>query len=472
MPPVKRLPAEFECSLCFKVKKFHKPSDWSKHVHEDVQPFTCTFQSCAEPKSFKRKADWVRHENERHRQLEWWMCNMADCQHKCYRKDNFVQHLVREHKLPEPKVKTTKTGKPAVRGPSSQKARANKGELDDSADELDQVWRLVEECRHETPKNPKDEPCKFCGNVCNSWKKLTVHLAKHMEQISMPVLGVAKAKDVTPETIISPIEQQRTSQNPSNSPIGQSPFPQNPSIQSSLQQPSLSSYGNVGHGATGLADMNTSYNPMAQRGFYDNTPMSQFQRNNQPSTYPDPHASRQQQSSIAANRAALWNVSPSYNTYDSGAGSSAQFVPVNQQAPRNTYQFPQASSPDAMYGNTAPMHPPTSQPRNAGFMNQQQGNYPSTTTYPQQGTFVTAHDGGYVGGGAGYGNQSPPMQSYQQSQAPRTMGMEAHTTQGMGYGAHIEDLSFSGGSRRRGVDMYGQQQGHHGGGGGGQGYGY
>ncbi|KAL8993158.1 MAG: hypothetical protein Q9169_006555, partial [Polycauliona sp. 2 TL-2023] len=138
MPPVKRLPAEFECSLCFKVKKFHKPSDWSKHVHEDVQPFTCTFQSCAEPKSFKRKADWVRHENERHRQLEWWMCNMHDCSHKCYRKDNFVQHLVREHKLPEPKVKTAKAGRPAVRGPSSQKARANKNEMDDSSDELDQ----------------------------------------------------------------------------------------------------------------------------------------------------------------------------------------------------------------------------------------------------------------------------------------------------------------------------------------------
>ena len=181
MPPVKRLPAEFECSLCFKVKKFHKPSDWSKHVHEDVQPFTCTFATCAEPKSFKRKADWVRHENERHRQLEWWMCNMNDCSHKCYRKDNFVQHLVREHKLPEPKVKTTKAGKPAVRGPSSQKARNAKTSGDDgedSHDEIDQVWRLVEECRHETPKSPKDEPCKFCGNICNTWKKLTVHLAK------------------------------------------------------------------------------------------------------------------------------------------------------------------------------------------------------------------------------------------------------------------------------------------------------
>jgi hypothetical protein len=108
LPPVKRLPAEFECPLCFKVKKFYKPSDWTKHVHEDVQPFTCTFPNCGEPKSFKRKADWVRHENERHRQLEHWTCQIADCNHTCYRKDNFVQHLVREHKIAEPRQRTVK----------------------------------------------------------------------------------------------------------------------------------------------------------------------------------------------------------------------------------------------------------------------------------------------------------------------------------------------------------------------------
>jgi hypothetical protein len=113
LPPVKRLPAEFECPLCFKVKKFYKPSDWTKHVHEDVQPFTCTFPNCGEPKSFKRKADWVRHENERHRQLENWTCQIADCNHTCYRKDNFVQHLVREHKIAEPRQRTRAVNKDA-----------------------------------------------------------------------------------------------------------------------------------------------------------------------------------------------------------------------------------------------------------------------------------------------------------------------------------------------------------------------
>ena len=212
-PPVKRLPAQFECPLCFQVKKLQKPSDWSKHVHEDLQPFTCTFPQCPDPKSFKRKADWVRHENERHRQLEWWQCTEEGCAHLCYRRDNFVQHLVREHKMPEPKGKGATLpangaagGKKAVRGPAKAKARG--GPLPRDPAPEDRVLLMVETCRRETPKSSMAEPCRFCGNVCNSFKKLTVHLARHMEQISTPVLDLVANKDVTPETIISPIENR------------------------------------------------------------------------------------------------------------------------------------------------------------------------------------------------------------------------------------------------------------------------
>ncbi|KAL6711823.1 hypothetical protein ACN47E_002866 [Coniothyrium glycines] len=207
LPPVKRLPAEFECPLCFKVKKFYKPSDWTKHVHEDVQPFTCTFPNCGEPKSFKRKADWVRHENERHRQLENWTCQIADCNHTCYRKDNFVQHLVREHKIAEPKQRTGRAG--------NKDASAN-GNPDD-------IWAIVERCRQDTTKQPKDEPCRFCGNICNSWKKLTVHLAKHMEQISMPILALVEHKQLNADSIISPVveipESRKLSVTTNRSPV-------------------------------------------------------------------------------------------------------------------------------------------------------------------------------------------------------------------------------------------------------------
>ncbi|KAJ3474941.1 hypothetical protein NLG97_g9634 [Lecanicillium saksenae] len=188
MPPSQYLPAEFECQLCYQKKKFQKPSDWTKHVHEDVGPFTCTWDKCKDPKTFKRKADWVRHENEGHRHLEWWTCDVDDCRHTCYRKDNFLQHLVREHKFVEPKVKT----KAAMK----------------RAGGVEPTWAKVEECHMETQKRPQDEPCKFCGRVFPTWKKLTVHLAKHMEQIALPVLRLVemKAKELGADSIISPVQ--------------------------------------------------------------------------------------------------------------------------------------------------------------------------------------------------------------------------------------------------------------------------
>ncbi|EPE04746.1 c2h2 finger domain-containing protein [Ophiostoma piceae UAMH 11346] len=186
MPPTSTLPAEFECQLCFQIKCPKKPSDWTKHVHEDVQPFTCTWDRCRDPKMFKRKADWVRHENEGHRHLEWWMCNVEECRHTCYRRDNFLQHLVREHKFVEPKNKT----KAAIK----------------RAGAIDPTWQRVEQCRAETTKLPQDEACRFCSKTFPTWKKLTVHLAKHMEHISLPILRLVERKEVEPDTLISPVQ--------------------------------------------------------------------------------------------------------------------------------------------------------------------------------------------------------------------------------------------------------------------------
>ncbi|KAF2674589.1 hypothetical protein BT63DRAFT_14841 [Microthyrium microscopicum] len=197
LPPVKTLPARFECPYCFKVKDFKKPSDWTKHIHEDVQPFTCTFPDCTDSKSFKRKADWVRHENERHRQLESWTCCYNDCSHVCYRRDNFVQHLVREHKIPEPKIRTGRNAgsRSPARGPAHAPIDFGTGVLHypRSDEEVnDYVGRLVEDCRKDSDKTPSSEPCRFCGNTCTSFKKLTVHLAKHMEQIAMPIIPLVE----------------------------------------------------------------------------------------------------------------------------------------------------------------------------------------------------------------------------------------------------------------------------------------
>ena len=187
MPPTTLLPAEFECQLCYQIKKFSKPSDWTKHVIEDLQPHTCTWDRCREPKIFKRIADWVRHENEGHRHLEWWDCDVEDCRHFCYRRDNFLQHLIREHKYPEPKVKT----KAAIK-------RA-------SASGLDPTWAKVESCHRETKSLPQNEPCRFCGRTFPTWKKLTVHVSKHMNQIAFPIMQLVAMKEVDVDTIIPPV---------------------------------------------------------------------------------------------------------------------------------------------------------------------------------------------------------------------------------------------------------------------------
>ena len=419
MPPATRLPAEFECSLCFKVKKFYKPSDWSKHVHEDVQPFTCTFPLCAEPKSFKRKADWVRHENERHRQLEWWQCNLKECTHKCYRKDNFVQHLVREHKLPEPRVKTAKASKPAVRGPSSQKTRKPHGDdanqIDDASAEIDYVWKLVEECRHETPKNPKDEPCKFCGNMCSSWKKLTVHLAKHMEQISMPVLDVVQERAVTPETIISPIEQ-RCSPQATNSPTMQRSVREAPR--------DISSYGMAVEDVSDLSIPQLS----APAG-------GPYVRQHHPSTYPPPVPSQNQPQRYASPQGASFNA----GYFSNGSSPSPQFNPINHHG---GYGQLQPSGPENIYGTMAGSL--TSEPRSTPLMNEEvyQSVYPVKPQHQRQHQPAFSHVSGeapmyvYSGSATSYPQQSS-MNGPVQMQFNPMPGM-TYTTQ-----AQTEPTQFS-----------------------------
>jgi hypothetical protein len=212
-PPVKTLPARFECPYCFQAKDFKKPSDWTKHIHEDVQPFTCTFPECTDAKSFKRKADWVRHESERHRHLEMWTCMFEECPHVCYRRDNFVQHLVREHKIPEPKIRTGRHG--GARAPAWSPntpidfGYANGPKYFTSDEEVNNfVHDYVESCRSDSDKEPSSEPCRFCGNICKSWKQLTVHLAKHMEQIAMPIIPLVEQHPAARDASRSFIQHQ------------------------------------------------------------------------------------------------------------------------------------------------------------------------------------------------------------------------------------------------------------------------
>ena len=323
LPPTKRLPAEFECTICYTVKKFQKPSDWTKHVHEDVQPFTCTWPRCTEPKSFKRKADWVRHENERHRKLEWWTCNYLDCSHTCFRKDNFVQHLVREHKLPEPKLKSTQASNKSVGKGKSGREHAGADE-DPSQAGLDTLWSTVEQCRRDTRNKPQDEPCKFCGNTCNSWKKLTVHLARHMEQISLPILALVEDRQLTADTIISPVSQQPAP--------NQSLSPMTPAIATKMESfespPFDDGHGNASYTSLHQIPQHMPFQQLSHPGPFGNRPSQQEYSNMSalPRTYDFSQGQMPPPMSTYADATPGYGA-PSYGTYLDP--STQSMAPVN-----------------------------------------------------------------------------------------------------------------------------------------------
>lgn len=162
-----QLPARFECQFCYKATSVQSARQWNEHVHSDIQSYICTWPRCrSENPTFKTLTPWIRHENV-HRQLEWWICQIDDCRHPCYRKPNFLQHLVREHKFPKPKQKT--------------RAAILK------AGHTEPVFNMIELCHHETQNRPQDEFCKFCGRHFNTWKEIIYHTAAHLEHLSLLV---------------------------------------------------------------------------------------------------------------------------------------------------------------------------------------------------------------------------------------------------------------------------------------------
>ena len=363
LPPVKRLPAEFECILCFKVKKFQKPSDWTKHVHEDIQPFSCTFPNCNEPKSFKRKADWVRHENERHRRLEYWKCNVSECSHICYRKDNFVQHLVREHKKTEPKVKS--------RGSGSSKNKPPGGNGWHSED--NEVWRLVDACRSETSSKPRDEPCRFCGNVCSSWKKLSVHIGKHMEQIAMPILELINLREVAPDTVISPIEQNYQQSTGLNTVTGP------PVVNNVEHQPSLSPYTVSAHS---YQNSSAGHSPAVMQ--------SQMRYGYDPGYYGAPGLTTPTQGPMMQSEAYNTNTSMySTNTnYSAGGMAGAnQFGSINTQlgSPYPAHSMQTPASAHSMQANI-----PRSQPSSNGYHGNATVTSGSSAYHPHHMAYTTS----------------------------------------------------------------------------------
>lgn len=254
--------------------------------------------------------------------------------------------------MPEPKIKASKG---PARGAASGKDRLGRSQeivedwkaaVDPAQDEVDKVWALVEKCRHDTPKLPRDEACKFCGNVCNSWKKLTVHLAKHMEQISMPVLRLAEQKAVTFDTIVSPVEQRMLQQRRLSSSISPGPVPKVETHHASPYDIPENVYPPAGN-------LSAPYGMHDQRGYYGAPNAGRLQATNTYTPIPVSHFSAHTPLPTSmGNYAESGNTTfsmPSYQSYEEHP--PRQFAHVN--APRGFAGPPSAqggSSFDVMRG--------------------------------------------------------------------------------------------------------------------------
>lgn len=69
--------------------------------------YACTFPDCTS-RRFGSKNDWKRHENSQHFQLQCWRCHIksdifpfAECNSLFFRREKFISHLDRHHKVTE-----------------------------------------------------------------------------------------------------------------------------------------------------------------------------------------------------------------------------------------------------------------------------------------------------------------------------------------------------------------------------------
>lgn len=170
--PYETMPAAFDCPYCHRHQAITRNSSWTKHVQEDLEPYTCTFESCSKA-PFKRKADWVRHENEGHRRLEGWACNVAGCAYRSYRRDNFASHLAREHRYPKRRI--------------GRRSLASSGPSTASHTMIDLV---VSQCYFR--ELPPTAQCVFCEESYTSREDWSKHVADHMMYFSLLVIAFAE----------------------------------------------------------------------------------------------------------------------------------------------------------------------------------------------------------------------------------------------------------------------------------------
>ncbi|KAF8465065.1 hypothetical protein BDZ91DRAFT_728618 [Kalaharituber pfeilii] len=90
-------PQYFSCPYCHKIVQISRRREWKKHVLEDLQPYICTYESCAQPdRLFISRKEWYDHELQDHRRE--WVCNLKHCRNLVFcSRSSFHTHLCWMH---------------------------------------------------------------------------------------------------------------------------------------------------------------------------------------------------------------------------------------------------------------------------------------------------------------------------------------------------------------------------------------
>ncbi|RPA73296.1 hypothetical protein BJ508DRAFT_53231 [Ascobolus immersus RN42] len=152
-PPVKLgSKTTFNCTICFKTVTMTENREWKKHVLRDLQPYSCTSDSCPEgDKTFDSRKDWIEHEFSCHRQetSRHWVC--FDCGEMEFSDEN------------------------SLAGHHSTNHRS----LSDQATQY----------RFKPTSLPSKTCCPFCNETISQTKTdVKLHIGRHMDEIALKAL--------------------------------------------------------------------------------------------------------------------------------------------------------------------------------------------------------------------------------------------------------------------------------------------
>ena len=155
-PPMLLRPGSaFECPFCGQEIMFGvqvtSNDDWALHVFMDIEPYQCTFDNCLRAdKTFGIQEEWFQHELSNHRLCKVWVCQ--SCNYEAGEKEDIELHLSTKHK-------------DIISG-----------------DNLSTVASL---CERYSEKALSEQSCPFCGLSKLPPEGLKLHIADHLEQLSL-----------------------------------------------------------------------------------------------------------------------------------------------------------------------------------------------------------------------------------------------------------------------------------------------